>query len=357
MKKYIALFFAILALFLTACSTPPAGGAEDTSDTLSVEESTHAATEATEAEVTSEQTDTAPLSTEEAISEPTTETPTTEALTLVPEKDNSISSMEKLTLVDGVISVKKQTFSTQIKGAVAYKVIYESENGKLAADVVLPNDYKNKNYPVLIYFPQVGTYIESLASNYALNGIIVIRPYARGYDESEGMRDLGGQKDLADSQKLLEIFDSASFIKSSKIFVAGSSEGSVNALRLVAEDTDKRISGCAVVDVVADIQGYGEFRGDGVKNLFSALIGNTYEEAPEEYDLRSAVKFTEKLDRPILILNYTQSAFISEEQVDGFYELLSESNKNCTYNKIDTLSSDFLGEGLQRLLSWINKYD
>jgi dipeptidyl aminopeptidase/acylaminoacyl peptidase len=185
----------------------------------------------------------------------------------------------------------------------------------------------------------------------------VIRPYARGYDESEGVRDLGGKKDLADSQKLLEIFDSASFIENSKIFVAGSSEGSVNALRLFAEDAEKRISGCAVVDVIADLPAFGDFRGAGVQNLFASLIGKTYEEAPEEYDLRSAVKFSDKLDRPILLLHFLQSPLFSVEQTDALYDLIKDTNKDCTYHKIDALSGDFQGESLQRLLSWMNKYD
>lgn len=324
MKKYIALICAILMLLFTACNnqTPLS---ETPTDTPSQSE------------------------------EPTDNSETTPPA----EEKNPINTMEKLAGVDGVLSVTKQNFTSQIKGAVAYKVLYESENGKLAADVVLPDDYadENKHYPVLIYFPQIGTYIDSLAANYALNDIIVIRPYARGYDESEGVRDLGGKKDLADSQKLLEIFDSASFIEKSKIFVAGSSEGSVNALRLFAEDTDKRISGCAVVDVIADLPAFGDFRGAGVQNLFASLIGKTYEEAPEEYDLRSAVKFSDKLDRPILILHFLQSPIMSVEQTDALYDLIKDTNKECTYHKIDALSGDFGGESLQRLLSWINKYD
>jgi len=276
-----------------------------------------------------------------------------------PKETNPINSMEKLTDVDGVISVTKQTFSKQINGAVAYKVMYETEYGKIAADVVLPDDYTNENkqYTVLIYFPQVRTYIESLASNYALNDIIVIRPYARGNGDSEGTRDSGGAKDLADAQKLLKIFDSASFIENSKIFVAGSSEGSITALRLFAEDTEKRISGCAVVDVISDLAAYAEFRGDGITNLMASLIGKTYEEAPQEYELRSAVNFCQKIDRPLLLLHYTQSPFFPVEQADALYNSLKNTNNDCTYNKIDALSSDFTGESQQRLLSWINQHD
>ncbi len=324
MKKCVVLFCVILVLLLTACDnqTPPVQPPADTP--------TQSEQQADNSQITPS-----------------------------PEEKNPISTMEMLTDVDGVISVTRQNFTLDnINGAVAYKVLYESENGKLAADVVLPEDYaeENKNYTVLIYFPEALTYIEGLASNYALNDIIVIRPYARGYDESEGMRDLGGQKDLEDSQKLLEIFDSASFIENSKIFVAGSSEGSINVLRLFAEDAEKRISGCAVVDVIADLPAFCSFRGERIQNLSSALIGKTYEEAPEEYDIRSAVKFTQKLDRPILLLHYLQVPIFSVEQTDAFYDTLKDTNKDCTYHKIDELASDFSGEGLQKLLSWINEY-
>ncbi len=273
-----------------------------------------------------------------------------------PAETNSITAMEKLENVNGVISVTEQTLSDSVKGAVAYKVLYESENGRLAADVVLPKDYTSKNYPVLIYFPQVGTYLNSLAATYALNDIIVIRPYARGYDESEGVRDLGGNKDLADSLKLLEIFDSASFIENSKIFVAGSSEGSVLALRLFAEDAENRILGCAVIDVITDLYEFGNARGEGAKNLFNAIIGKTYEEAPEEYELRSAVKFSEKLDGPVLLMHHLQNPSFPVEQPDALFELIKD-NPDCSYYKIDALSADFNGESLQRLLSWISKYD
>lgn len=271
-------------------------------------------------------------------------------------EDKTIDTMEKMVGIDGVISVTSQTFTRDISGAVAYKVLYESENGKLAADVVLPADYfkVNKLYAVLIYFPEVGIDIDSLAYYFAQKGVIVIRHYARGYDQSEGVRDLGGEKDLVDVQKLLEIFDSADFIKNRKVFVAGSSEGSINALRLFAEDTKKRISGCAVVDVIADLPAFGEFRGERIQQLNATLIGKSYEEAPEEYDLRSAVKFSEKLDRPILLLHFLQNPIFSVEQTDAFYDLIIQTNPDCTYHKIEAQGADFVcTESLRLLVYWM----
>lgn len=332
MKKYIALICLIClicVLLLTACTNQNTDVESPTEDIATMEniEQSEKNTESSE--------------------------------NLAEKEKNPINTMEKLTEVQDVISVTKQYFSRDIKGAVAYKVLYQSQNGKLAADVVLPEDYAKtgKNYTVLIYFPEIGFGIDELATNYALNKIILIRPYARGNAESEGVKDFGGEKDLADSQKLLKIFDSASFIENSKIFVAGSSEGSINALRLFSEDVEKRISGCAVVDVISNLKAFGEYRGEGISNLMSNFIGKTYEESPEEYELRSAVNFSEKLDRPILMIHFSQNQLFPVEQTDALYDLLKDSNKDCTYHKIDAFSGDFQGESLQRLLSFINKYD
>ncbi len=270
-----------------------------------------------------------------------------------------IETMEDLTELEDVISVTEQALSSQIAGAVAYKLLYTSENGRLAADIVLPEDYTNENkaYPVLIYFPEVRTYLDSLASQYALGGVIVIRPYARGSDESEGRHDLGGARDLADAQKLLEIFDQTEFIKNRKIFVAGSSEGSITALRLFAQDTEQRISGCAVTDVIPDLYACGVARGEGVQNYFASFIGKTYEEAPEEYALRSATQFSDKLlNRPLLLIHYLKNPATPLEITEAFYASLS-GNEQVDYHKIDLLTADFQGEGYQRLLSFINKYD
>lgn len=280
----------------------------------------------------------------------------TENAATPPEESHTIDTMAQMADIDDVLSVTAQSFSTSVSDVVAYRVLYQSANGKLAADVVLPSDYTqaNRHYPVLIYFPEININIDSLAY-YALNRVIVIRPYARGYGESEGVRDLGGPRDLADAQKLLQIFDQASFIARSKVFVAGSSEGSITALRLIAEDTAHRISGCAIVDAITDLHAMGVARGEGVQNLLEALIGSSYEEAPEEYELRSAVTFSEKLNRPLFILHYLQNPLSFVEQTDGLYALLS-GNADCLYRKMDARLSDFSGEGQQWLIAWMREY-
>lgn len=270
-----------------------------------------------------------------------------------------VSTVEELAEVEKVVSVTEQSFTEKIPDMVAYKVLYQATAGKLAVDVVLPSDYheENKGYSVLLYFPEVNMDIDSLATKYGEKGIIVIRPYARGRGESEGIRDLGGEKDLTDAKELLNLFDRLICIQKAKMFVAGASEGSITALRLFAEDEEQRITGCAVVDAITDLPAFCEARGESVKELNASLIGKTYQEAPEEYHSRSAVTFYEKLTRPLLLLHFTQNPYFPIEQTDSLYQLVRKINKDCLCYKIDDLSSDFTKDAAKRLISWMEKYN
>ena len=95
----------------------------------------------------------------------TTPTETVGEQTNEPEQQNTVRTMEDMVDVDGVTAVTAQSFSQPTEGVVAYKISYETTNGKLVADVVLPNDYVDTNYPVLLYFPEIGNInIDALAA-------------------------------------------------------------------------------------------------------------------------------------------------------------------------------------------------
>ena len=269
-----------------------------------------------------------------------------------------IRTVEDFVQIEDVISVDKLTVESVVD-VDAFRLMFRSGDEAIAANIVMPSDYVNgTKHPVLLYFPEAAYKVESLAYNYALNGVAVVRMYARGFGDSEGVRDLGGDGDLDAAQTLLRICDSAHYVKNSKIFVVGSSEGSITALRLTASDENNRIAGCAITDMITDLPAFIETRGEDIQMLCEYLIGNTYEEATEEYDKRSAVTFSNRFTEiPLLLIAYTQNEFFPVEQAETFYTLLKDSNKDCSYYEMDILMSDFGGEGLLRLLSWVNKYD
>ena len=289
---------------------------------------------------------------QEGAAAPSEETSSTSSTTV----EEKIDTVEALANLDEVVSLEKVPFSSPIEDALAYKMRFRANDLTVAAEIVLPADYRDtaKPYPVLLYFPEVGMFVDDLAVNYAANGVIVVRLYARGFGDSEGTRDMGGPDDLRDAKMLLSICERADFLKNSKFFVAGSSEGSITAMRLLAEDDAHRLSGCAVTDAVTDLHSFALSRGAAVAHLIAGLVGGSYEEAPEEYALRSAVTFPEKLDRPLLLLRYTQNPLFPATQAEGLRDLLQD-REDFTYENINALESDFAGKGLAKLLSWIDK--
>ena len=281
-----------------------------------------------------------------------------------PDNPNSpvYTSMEKLANSPDIVSVEKLPLNKSIENISAFTVIFKSGDLKIAAEFILPSDYQKakNNYPVLIYMSDVKTLPDNLARNIVKEDIIAVHLYTRGTGESEGTTDYAG-KDLADSQKLLEILDTLSFTKNSKIFVYGSSAYAITAMRLVAEDTEKRISGYNVTNPISDIKAFMDVRSETI-SLWEFAIGKTYEEAPEEYEKRSAVHFHEKLDRPVLIQQYVGvingqnvDATYLIEQSDMLYDLLSESNVNCAYNKIDVSQPQFVMDEYRNLVLFIKK--
>lgn len=324
MKKLIAIFIVLSSLLLASCNSD-------------VQEPTDIPTEPQESESVLNKP------TEEPTEEPT-ERPTEEV----------VRGIECLLEIDGVISVEPIEFEMDIDFAEAYRVMFESEGHKIAADFVLPKDYSGtkKDSPVIFYYPSAKLILETVAVNYAKNGISVVRLWARGFGSSEGVRDFGGE-DIADAKKLIEICSNADFMKNSSFFLAGAAEGSITAMRIAAEDESGRIKGCAVSEVISDLALYAEARGEQVKNLIASAVGGSAEELPEEYKKRSAVNFFDRLTCPMLILHYSQSPFCVEDQSNMLNSLISTHNSKCYYAKLDILTSDFAGQPMQYLIAFV----
>ena len=329
MKRTIALLCAILMLLMTACNKSPEEGTTLPETTPQVENTTPIEEEGEK----------------EKLKKP----------------QDPVNTMECMTEVEGVLLVEKQTFLATIKQAVAYKMVYESEHGKLSADIILPEDYTSpyRQYSVLIFYSDAGAGISELAYIFALRDIILVRPYSRGNDESEGTSDFSGDKDLADAKTLLNILDRATFVQNSNLYIAGAGNFSMLAFRLMAEDVENRITGCAVANPITDLQAYYDMETQDAKANISSQIGKTPQEAPEEYELRSAVNFVDKLiGKPIFIIRNLKWPY-PNEQITGFIDLLDKND--YTYHRFNVYSNDFLAkgsdEGRDHLLSWIHEQD
>ena len=261
-----------------------------------------------------------------------------------------IENVKSLELLDEVVSAVR--VNVTVGGTENFKLTFISEGLKICAEISVPDDYEEKSYPLLIYSPGINTYQKLLASEFAANGISVVRLYARGSGGSEGEKDLGGT-DYKDAVKLIEICQKADFWHGSKFFLAGGSEGSVTAFRAAAECADT-VWGVAAADIMSDLDSFAEFRGEGIRQYINGIIGETNDLAGE-YAKRSALTFAEKLKCPLLLISYTENPLFPEKQASDLHTAVISSGGSSEYRKIDTLGSDFRGGALQSLVMWIKE--
>ena len=270
--------------------------------------------------------------------------------TTMPTEEEKISSIEDMTEIDGILSVTKlDEFCTPDESA--YKVDFEINGLKRYAEIALPNDYAEKAYPALLYFPDIGYGVNYLVDNFAKKDVIVIRLFSRGSKDNEGTKDFCGE-DYADAEMLLDLCQSCRFLTDGGIFTAGAVTGTTFALKLAAEHPDV-IAGCAVVDAICDYEAHTEEQGEQIKNLFITVIGCSEEKLPEELAMRSPKNYCETIKAPMILFCYEESPIVSKSQSEMLKELLDSNGNETELHYLNPVSSDFNGTAFMKLIPWI----
>ena len=264
--------------------------------------------------------------------------------------ERKIENIKQLEMLGDVVYA--ESVNLFVAGTESFKLKFISGGIQICADISVPDDYEENDYPLMFYFPGMNTEHKLLASEFAANGISVVRLYARGSGGSEGKKDLGGT-DYKDAVKLIEICRQAEFWRGSKIFLAGGSEGSITAFRTAAELADT-VAGVAAADAISDLSSFAEFRGEAIKQSIDAAIGET-DDFEDEYAKRSALTFAEKIKCPLLLISYTENPLFPEKQASDLHSAVTAAGGRSEHRKIDTLGSDFRGGALKSLVMWVKE--
>ena len=283
-----------------------------------------------------------------------------------PEQQHTI--VEDLSHIPGVIAVEGIAGLT-VSGYKAYQMLYETPYKSLtgqmatlqiAADIILPVDYEDTEYPIILYFADRVTKadyipeVNKLCETFCKENAIVIRIYARGQGNSKGASKAWGG-DFADVTNLLNILDHSLFLKNLPVYAVGSGVGSIAVLRLAATDTGNRVRGCAVTNPIADLKAYIDSVDEDTAAYMMQLIRQaSYDKKPEEYHLRSAVSFAQELRVPLLVIDSAVAPAPYPAQTGLLTAKLTELGK--TYQTV-TVPSDtanfFGGDIVTALFDWI----
>ena len=221
-------------------------------------------------------------------------------------------------------------------GALCYELKYKSDEYIVQGFLAMPDDYLEKEYPVLIYnrggqnsdTSKVG-YLD-INSQYLLSrmGFIVLATQYRGWDwlglsEESGKDEFGGG-DIRDVTALIDLAEKFTFTNE-KIYMFGWSRGAMESYIVLNHD-DRITAAVAGAGPTDMIKSYDE--AEEGRAILAKAIGGTPEEVPEEYKKRSAIYWADKINTPLLIVHGTEDSTVLVHHSVDLYDKMKALGKD-----------------------------
>jgi len=242
------------------------------------------------------------------------------------------------------------------KTCTTYKFTYLSDNYKIKAYISLPVSAIESQQPTKCVLYNRGGNSKlgwlddnSTATICSACSRVVIASQYREADGSEGKDQFGGD-DLNDVIKLIDLCQNQfSFIDMDDFCVAGISRGGM--MTYLTARSDSRVKRIVAVSAVSDLfQAYKE-REDMQRVLYNH-IGCTPTENPTEYEKRSAIRWSEEIKVPVLIIHSKNDEQVSYEQAEAMYEKLKDTT-DCKFISHDDNVHGIHPEDLKIINEWL----
>lgn len=223
--------------------------------------------------------------------------------------------------------------------AVVYRIKYKSDEYEVVGYIAAPIEYKEKNYPVLIYNRggngDFGKLDPNMVGSLATANYIVLASQYRGVDGGTGFDEFGGE-DIHDVLRLIDISEDFDFAQKGGVYMAGHSRGGMMAY--IACRKDERIKAAAVISGVSDLTAAVGIRPD-MASICAERLGGTVESAPKEYEERSALNWADEINAPILIIHGGEKDWRVPTQqsidMDAALEKAGKEHKLIIYENAD----------------------
>lgn len=262
---------------------------------------------------------------------------------------NDILSIEQVELDD-----------TLAKKCVSYKFTYTVDYNSIIGYIGIPVDcLKNKTpYPCAVYnrggnrdFGMLEK--QDVAYLSAQSEMIVIASQYRGSTGSTGRDEFGGD-DINDVIKLIDICEKLKFVSMDNLYLVGESRGGM--MSYISAKQDNRIKKMVIISGISDVAKFYQERND-MEDILDDLIGGSPEEISEEYQKRSAVKWSDQINIPVLIIHSKKDEKVSFSQAQAMVEALKQNNKNCSFVVYDDNIHGFHQQDIKIVKKWLNGED
>lgn len=245
---------------------------------------------------------------------------------------------------------------------VLEKLTYSSQKLKVTAYLYKPKDSNGRKFPTIIY--NRGSYVRGdtgyelvpLFHRLASEGFVVIAPMYRESDGSEGRDEMGGD-DVNDLMNILPLAKSLGFVDSNNLFMYGMSRGGMMTLQAIKYGFP--VKAAATIGAFTDIDALMKSN-PALYEPLKKTIWPDFETRKEEILLkRSAVKWADKINVPLLIMHGGNDQSVSPMQSLNFVQELQRLGKNyefLIYADDNHVLSRNQEDGDKRAIAWFKKH-
>lgn len=243
------------------------------------------------------------------------------------------------------------------------RIRYMSDGLKVVGYIWRPRESAGRKFPLVIFNrggnrerSQLTPWMADGFYDFVSSGFVVIASQYRGTDGGEGREEYGGA-DVRDVLNLVPVARSLDFVDMQNVFVFGNSRGGM--MTYLALKHGLKVNAAAVMSGVTDLFGNAADHPELVTRIYEPLIPDFGSRRAEVMEERSAVRWADKINVPLLILHGTADAQISATRALEFAQRLQALGK--TYELVMYANDD---HGLsmnrqdrdRRVIDWFRKH-
>jgi dipeptidyl aminopeptidase/acylaminoacyl peptidase len=156
-------------------------------------------------------------------------------------------------------------------------------------------------------------------------GYMVIASQYRGTDGGQGTDELGGA-DIADVLNLFQVLKELPYADTNNIYMIGHSRGAMMGLMALREQVP--VKAAVFTGAVTDYFALEKLRPDLIP-LFNTMIPGMPEHKEEAYTRRSAIRWVNEINTPILLIHGDADTVINVSQSITLAQELEKYSKPC----------------------------
>lgn len=243
-----------------------------------------------------------------------------------------------------------------------FTITYLSDGLKVKGIIAQPKIITS-NHPVIIYNRggfNIPNTVKTLKENlyfWAQHGFIVFAPQYRGTDEAEGIDEIGGN-DVNDVTTIIKIAHDQSYVDKNNIFIISPSRGAIMSF-IALRNSNIPIKAIAIIGGVTDLFALEQSRPELVKPLLNVLGPITAEEKQKQFIRRSAIRWANEINIPVLLLHGSADTVVDKQQSINLAKELEKDKKICKltiYDNGDHSLTNQRDQANQEILQWFNQY-